>query len=239
MSYIGTTEIGKMFLGDVEIGKAYLGNNLVFSGESSPPYTIVNYIQTDGTAYIDTGIKGNAPKSFTGKMLPILPASSTGSSYFLGCRKDTGNTRFWAFSVYGTKKAAFGYYSGYYAQVDIASSIDNATPLEFHSVLQKGTCLVGVKQQGASSFTDYSRSISYSVTTGYNICLFAVNNAGTIAHSLPGTRCYGLKIYNSANYTSLVFDGIPVIYNGAYGLWDLVSNSFFGNVAGSGAFTGA
>ena len=64
MSYIGTTEIGKMFLGDVEIGKAYLGNDLVFGGESSLPYTIVEYIQTDGTAYINTGIKGNAPMSF-------------------------------------------------------------------------------------------------------------------------------------------------------------------------------
>lgn len=42
MSYIGTTEIGKMFLGSVEIDKAYLGNDLVFS--SAPPapkqYTI-------------------------------------------------------------------------------------------------------------------------------------------------------------------------------------------------------
>lgn len=32
MSYIGTTEIGKMYLGDVEIGKAYLGDTLVFQG---------------------------------------------------------------------------------------------------------------------------------------------------------------------------------------------------------------
>ena len=41
MSYIGTTEIGKIFLGDVEIEKAYLGNTLVFSGEPElPTYTV-------------------------------------------------------------------------------------------------------------------------------------------------------------------------------------------------------
>lgn len=37
MSYIGTTEIGKMFLGSVEIDKAYLGNDLVFSGTPAVP----------------------------------------------------------------------------------------------------------------------------------------------------------------------------------------------------------
>ena len=45
MSYIGTTEIGKMFIGDVEIDKAYLGNDLVFSSEPDGPkqYTITKY----------------------------------------------------------------------------------------------------------------------------------------------------------------------------------------------------
>ena len=44
MSYIGTTEIGKMFLGDVEIDKAYLGSDLVFSGVPVPQqYTITVY----------------------------------------------------------------------------------------------------------------------------------------------------------------------------------------------------
>ena len=45
MSYIGTTEIGKMFLGSVEIDKAYLGNDLVFSTEPDGPkqYTITKY----------------------------------------------------------------------------------------------------------------------------------------------------------------------------------------------------
>lgn len=36
MSYIGTTEIGKIFLGATEISKAYLGNSLVFQEGSSP-----------------------------------------------------------------------------------------------------------------------------------------------------------------------------------------------------------
>lgn len=234
MSYIGTTEIGKMFLGDVEIDKAYLGNDLVFSKEASLPYTVVDYIQTDGTAYIDTGIKGNAPKSATGKMLPVA-----GSSYFLGCRKDSGNTRFAMLVINSAKTAGMAYYNGAWATaIDISDSVDNGTPIEFHTVLRNGTNLVGVKQQGDSSFTDYTRTVNNTVTTGRNMYVLGWNNQGTAAASASGTRCYWVKIYNSNNYTSLVFDGIPVYYNGEYGLWDLVSDSFFGNSAGSGAFTG-
>ena len=57
MSYLGTTEIGKMFLGDVEIDKAYLGDDLVFSSASGPaPVAPVfyDYLYFDGAAYIDT-----------------------------------------------------------------------------------------------------------------------------------------------------------------------------------------
>lgn len=64
MSYIGNTKIGKMYLGSNEIGKAYLGNNLVFQKGGTPGgripagYTERAYVQTDSSAWIDTGIAG-------------------------------------------------------------------------------------------------------------------------------------------------------------------------------------
>lgn len=65
MSYIGATEIGKMFLGDVEIDKAYLGNELVFSGEPPAPkqYTITIYPSSYDTvnySVYDIGTIANA-----------------------------------------------------------------------------------------------------------------------------------------------------------------------------------
>ena len=220
-------------------GVGSIVRQLTITQAENLPYTPVEYIETDGVAFITTNVAGNSPKSFTGKMLPICPSTSSGSSYFLGCRKDSGNTRFWPLSIYGNKNAAFGYYSGYYGTtVSIADSIDNQTPFEFHAVLQKGTCRIGVKEDGDNSFTDYTRNINYTVTTNYYITLFGANNAGTIARSLSGTRCYWIKIYNSNNYTNLVFDGVPCYYQGEYGIWDKVSNAFFGNRAGVGAFTG-
>lgn len=218
-------------------GVGNIQRQLTINQAAGLPYTPLTYIETDGVAYINTGIKGNAPMSFEGKMLPVAPAS--GTSYYMGSRKDSGNTRFFVFEVGSGKTAGFGYANGNYATaLDISESINNGTPLEFHTVLRSGTNRVGVKQSGASSFTDYTRSINSTITTNANIFVFAVNY-GNITVSPSGTRCYGVKIYNSDNYTNLVFDGLPVYYNGEYGLWDMVSNSFFGNVAGSGAFTGA
>lgn len=52
MSYVGTTEIGKMFLGDTEISKAYLGDTLVFQEGSTPPGPVDPYVlirHWDGT----------------------------------------------------------------------------------------------------------------------------------------------------------------------------------------------
>ena len=44
MSYIGTSELGQVFLGDVEIGKAYLGDDLVFQEEAQPMTVTVKLI---------------------------------------------------------------------------------------------------------------------------------------------------------------------------------------------------
>lgn len=57
MSYIGTTQLGKMFFGTTEISKAYLGNNLVYQSGSSPtpPAPTTNYL-TFGNPIIVDGI---------------------------------------------------------------------------------------------------------------------------------------------------------------------------------------
>ena len=62
MSYIGTTEIGKMFLGDVEIDKAYLGSTLVFSGETSGGGELSDYVQSGLVLHMDgkTGKTGTS-----------------------------------------------------------------------------------------------------------------------------------------------------------------------------------
>lgn len=61
MLKLGTQDISALYLGETKIKRAYLGESLVFEG-SKPSrlpegYTEVEYIESSGTQYIDTGVK--------------------------------------------------------------------------------------------------------------------------------------------------------------------------------------
>ena len=236
MSYIGTTKIGKMYLGSTEIAKAYLGNNLVYQSGATPlPYTPVEYIETDGTAYIDTGIKGNSPRSFEVKTTPV----AFGSDYFVVGSRPSSSLRMIPVSIYTTKKAGYTYNSGAYNPIDITASINNRTSMDVRTHLRKGSQQINVKQSGASSYTTYSSSLNSDCTTAVNIFLFCVNMGGGSKSAIAqGLRLHSVKIYSDSTYTTCVWHGQPCIYNGEYGMWDRISNTFFGNAAESGAFTG-
>jgi hypothetical protein len=68
MSYIGANKIGGMYLGSTEIKKAYLGSDFVYqkSGVTpSLPYDAeVEYLQSSGTQWIDTGYRSNNDDDF-------------------------------------------------------------------------------------------------------------------------------------------------------------------------------
>lgn len=200
------------------------------------PYTPVDYIETDGTAYINTGIKGNAPMSVQMKVTPVAPAS--GNKYILGCRKDSGNTRFLFLLVSYDKKAGIAYYSGAATSINIADSCDNNTPMGVVCSLKSGQQKLQIKQEGESSYTTDTRTTSGAVTTNTDMYLFCWNNQGTPSAPQSGTRVWYVKIFSDSTFTNLVFDGRACSYNGQYGLWDMVSDTFFGNAAGSGAFSG-
>lgn len=243
MSYIGTTEIGKMFLGTVEIDKAYLGDDLVFGGDASLPYTVVNYVQTDGTAYINTG--KNSANTISAELKVMIP-SSTGCAV-LGRGVDPGsssNSGSCILLLCGTSSSVFrAAYTHRYkylgaANPSIADSVANQTPFECKSRQRKGAQEISILQQGETTWSSRTSTQNDNLGSTGVMYLFRTNN--TTALPCPsGTRVYYCKIYSDYNYSTIVFDGIPVLYNGEYGLWDLVSNSFFGNAAGSGAFTGA
>ena len=218
----------------------YLGDTLIISQSNPLPYTPLSYIQTDGTAYIDTGIKGNAPGSAE---IKITPVAASAFCYHLGCR--AGTARFAPFTQWNStgeaydNNLAFSYASSDTQGTAIASSLTNHTPFVAKTVLKNGTQKVSVKQEGGSWVDSPTTATASTVSTELDMTLGACNNDGTINRIAPsGTRYHYVKIYSDDNFTTLVFDGVPCIYNNEYGLWDKVSNTFFGNAAGSGAFSG-
>ena len=216
---------------------------MMAAGGSTPPTppgptpVLVDYIQTDGTAYIDTGIKGNSPMSFKMRMIPVAPQS--GNSYICGCRKDTGDTRF-SFLIISSEKTAGPAYANanYQSDIDISASIDNGTIMVAQAILAARDQKLYVKQDGESSYTSKSHTMAGTITTDTDIYLFAINNHGTTVVCAAGTKVNTLKLYNDKTWTDLILDLESCYYNGEYGMWDHVSDTFFGNAAGSGAFTG-
>ena len=238
----GNTKIGGMSFGSTKIGGAKYGSMLVFSpGGSGPvlPYTPVEYIETDGSAYINTGVIGSDGKSSEIKALitnaysngPVVLGSKAGTVRFFLLNITTGGSAGFAHSVsYGTGDG----------MPSITNSITNATPVIVRTTMRRSSQTISIKQQGDTEFTSVSKAQSTSVNTNLPMYLFCANIDGTsVSSRMPtGTRVYYCKIYSDYTFTTLAFDGVPCYYNGAYGLWDKVSDSFFGAVAGSGTFTG-
>lgn len=183
------------------------------SGTSDLPsgYILLNYIRSDGKAYINTGVK---PTNNT----KIEVKVSADSGNFYAAMISTGGR--------------FGLYVGADKTLDIAFGAsgyisDIITGITFPAVITMANGVVTVGSQSAT----FSEQASF--VTDQTLPLFGVNNKGTF--SATGGDGYPCKIYENG---VLIRDYVPCINaNSEYGLYDKVDKLFYGN-AGSGSFTG-
>lgn len=178
-------------------------------------YTQLEYIQSSGAQYIDTGFK---PNQNTVVRADIAHDLSSRTCWIFGARN-------------GTNVGAFGFltYKGVYrADYGTATTNLSGTPTgRFTIEMNKNS----VKIDGAVIATAAVQSFS----TNYPIYLFANNNAGVSA-GFSTTKIYGCEIYNG---DVLMLEFIPCRRNSdnALGMYDTVHGTFYQN-AGSGAFIG-
>ena len=210
----------------------------ISGGGGSPlPYTPVEYIQTDGTAYIDSGVLSKTPMSFDLKVKLNTSISATEVIVGTGEADGNGNTLAGLYRSNANQgKIGYGIYYWYSSML---TPSDFSKTMEVSSYLLNGSCKMGYKADGDSTYTSVSNNRTRNINSSLSLYIFASNNSGTpIFNASSGTRLYHLRMFCGAVMPTIVFYGIPCLYNGAYGLWDMVTNSFFGNVAGSGAFSG-
>ena len=214
---------------------------MIASGDSPLPYTPVDYILTAGNCYIITPIIATPPKSCEMK---ILLGSNTGCGLLSGFITTSGsNSNCFALARYSsTKVVSFSYYANYGSNDGMPSveySVDNFLPFIIKNDIKKGSQHISVKQNNSSEWTTVSKSNNNNVSSTYELRIFALyRNSQNETFAPSGTRLYYCKIYSDENYTALAFDGIPCFYEGEYGLWDKVTNSFFGNDNSVGSFSG-
>ncbi len=181
-------------------------------------YTQVEYLQSSGTQYIDTGF---VPNQDTRVVLDAQYKTTPSKAAFMyGARTgQTSNTYclLW--------RLATGYFRSDYGTSNTQEfSGTNITTRYIFDKNKESTTINGVTQ-----------SYDYEVfECPCNLTLFGVNTKGTFDTSQVGTlKIYSCQIYDNG---TLARDFVPCINaEGTAGMYELVDDIFYGN-AGSGTF---
>ena len=178
-------------------------------------YAQVEYIQSSGTQYIDTGF---VPNQDTSVVTEVLFPTSASVNWLFGARTESLSNSFGFLSVsnyyradYGANQHSFG----------TAVSYGSKFVIDFNKNV--------VTLNGETTGTLATATFSAPKT----MVLFGINTNGSITKS-TGAKMYSCQIYDNG---TLIRDYVPCKnIGGAFGLYDMVNGAFYQN-AGSGAFT--
>ena len=218
MIYKGSSGL-KAYVGSTGVDKMYKGDVLVYSSAPIPlPYDAeVEYLETDGTAYIDTGI---APSSIRPILeVEIYRKNFTSIVYPVGS-DGSGNTRF---SIGIVRSASTELRIGSYKQLSAYKS------QVFYKIK-----LNSITGQGHIDDTLVWTGTKNAATNTYPILLFtSTNSTGGVRTIGAGVRIAWCKIWDNE---TLVADYIPVRVGQVGYFYDKVTRTLKGNAADSGAF---
>lgn len=208
--------------GDLILPNPPQKNGYAFIGWAS--YTPIEYIQSTGTQYIDTGFK---PNQNTRVILEYMAFESTNVNIF-GARKGYGQDSYAEFySDYTTKQ-----FTSDYGTSRLQGPVTEASAFLNNKLkIDKNKNVTRVYDVSNSILVDITHS-NQTFQTNYNLGIFAYNQTGTFRAST--VRIYYVQIYDN---DFLVRDMVPILdEDGIPCMYDKVTNTIFYN-AGTGTFT--
>lgn len=218
MIAIGNTNITKAYLGQTELANIAIGDKLLLSSEPTPlPYDAVEveYLQSSGTQYINTGLKVNNSYTFDTSIAALNNAATT----YWGCRNSGSyNTR--NQQCYLQNNPAAPATSTIHLWTDSTEANYRANSWDSGIAPAVGTMY---------HFSGITVNTNLAQLT-QPITLFAFNVVGTINKS--SCRIGLFKAYSNG---TVVMDMIPVRVGATGYMYDKVSQTLFGN-AGTGDF---
>ena len=204
--------------GDDLVGYKIYGNS---EYEGLPDgYTQVEYIESTGTQYIDTGININTTTSrYETKISPSLVS---GTMCIFGTRNSSSanQSSMNVFIIDGTFRLDWLYGA-------MGNSVKNiSSNTEYTISITRGLATI--------NNVNYVSGENTSIDSSYTFYVGNLNNAGSVYSKGFSGKIYYSKLYNN---NILVFDGVPCYRksDNEIGMYDLVSNTFFTN-AGKGTF---
>ncbi len=186
-------------------------------------YTELEYLQTDGNSWIDTGIKGDMSYKYEIDFQQL----------------DAGQYRNWgAFDQSGFSggpNMSLTYATGFAVRWTVSGSasqvLSNFSSLDsnrHHIIIDNGY----VTWDGVNKGRSTGHQDNY--VFGYNLFLGTVNPGGNTPTSNAKSKYYSYKVWNTSG--DLIQDLIPAKNSsGVVGMYDMVSGQFFTN-AGTGEF---
>lgn len=215
-------QVKSLYKGSTKIIKRYKGTDVIYRGLPSA-YQEVEYIESSGTQYIDSGVN---PDANTNIDIGYLRTNTQTTSLF-GCQ-DHDN----AYAIAGNNNTE---YIRFFRQTGEGKDYTYKNNLSYARITASISqmTLFEINNVGATSTTTISISTTETTNISYPIYLFARNNAGSVSGNCA-MKLWHFKIYSSS---TLVRNFIPCFRNSdnEIGLYDLVNGVFYTN-AGTGTF---
>lgn len=179
------------------------------------PTATVEYIETTGGSYIDTGVKANPGVKMSAK----FSANWSSNPFFIGARTSSSKTFEMFKAAYsGGRILAYGY-GKYWAT---SFNLVNNTIYEITASFADGSQRIVVNGEAVVNETDVTQTAA--ATTDLNLWVFGTNNNGALGNPCPA-KLYGLKLWVGG---TLVRNFIPIVTDiGTAGLWDKVNGVFY------------
>ena len=197
-----------------QITGGYIGVNNFVKRKLPNGYTQVEYIESSGTQYINTGIIGNQNTRVV--MEAVITSERSGACFLFGARATSNSGRFTAYA--GSTYFGFGYNTSA-SNTSTAIAVGTKYSIDYN----KNVIAINGVSQSATAAT---------FSTNYPMYLFCENQVGIAAQHL-GFKLYSCQIYDNG---VLVRDFIPCKNaSGEAGLYDLVDSVFYAN-SGTGTF---
>ena len=185
-------------------------------------YIFLDYLQSTGTQYIDTGVIGDYTK---GVELEVEILGNLNNGCGVGSWGDnTGRERDWLFYVFGNEfRTGFGSTN---ASIGIEAELEKWYKY-------KAITVDGKQQQYLNDELVYTSS-QQNFTTNYNLYLFGMNNRGTFQYYLRSRMKY-VKIYDN---DKLIRNFLPALRksDSKPGMYDMVEGKFYVNQATGAEF---
>lgn len=189
------------------------------TGAFTYPDVPLEYLESTGTQYINTGYCPNA-KTVLKEKLRVLTEPSAALSF----TRWNASPNYDTFATYWTTPAGFNFY---YGRFNAGKVLSKGASLDTDYEIEMG--LTSIIVNGVP--TTIVRGTDEWTNTDYPLYLFAGNNIGTATFNSV-SRKYYLQLIEDGE---VIHDYVPILHNGTACLYDKITQQYLTN-AGTGKF---